>query len=258
MDDGDPKNLPSEVLFDEKDDDIVMASAVNAKCDYLATLDVDLADHASQVIEILSPSQPELSKFFTTSTSLPPNNSFYAGPMQGSIMMEVAASRGTTSYRKHGGRRYVFSTDKGFSCWLDTDSWRFSIGNATSAEPLLTFEHVNPEEPTLITVSYDCKIHSLLANVSQWEHSQNISFKGFTYPRGVGKSWSILSSRSGNHFNGQWGGILTTAMYIGKKSMRYAVKNRLHFIPLDPQRFPLDDAVMEPALIITPEYNHHL
>ena len=257
VDDGHPKILPSEVLFDEDDDDIVMASAVKAKCDYLATLDFRLAGHASQVIEILSPSQPELSEFIPTTSSLPPSDSFYATPRQGSIMIEVAASGGSTSYHKHGGRRYVFCTDNGFSCWLNEDSWRFEIGNSSSSEPLIIFEHVDPTKATLITASYNCDKSSLQANLSQLGHSENKTIKDFTYPDGIGGNWSILSDNNGKSFNGNWRGILTTAMSVGKKAMKYAVKHKHHFMPLDCQRFPLVDSIMEPALVIIPENSHN-
>lgn len=262
VEDGDPSGLPSDVRFDPLDDDIVIASAAKAKCDFIATLDHKLAEHASQIIDILPPSQPECSTFIPTLTSLD-DTVVYAGPESGSIIVEIAAQEHSTKHSSpRSKRRYVICSENGLACWLNEKNWKYQIGFADRSTPLATFPHVDPEQPALLAISYDCSKKLLCAGIrhSAIAKAQIMVMKvgKFEMPSGAGRSFSFLSRGDSGQFNGYLRGLLTTAKFVGESALNYSLRNKSHFQPLDCQLYPLSNGTFEPVLLVTPEPTIHV
>lgn len=178
----------------------------------------------------------------------------YAGPSAGSIILQVRPQRGTTSYyRRKGGRRYLFCTDKGFGCWLSEETWRYEIGFVQRSEPLWRCkETLKLEQPAQIAVSYDCAKGELYFGWCEIDEQPvcNPASNDFFYPEGVGSNWSLLGRWGEDSFNGVFQGLLTTAKLVQGSAMKYALRTRTHFLPLDSQHYPLTDAVLERAILL--------
>ena len=117
VDNGDVSKLPVGLSFDPSDDDIVMATGLSEGCSKIVTLDTKLALKIADHIEILSPDDQNNSVL--RSVMGIEDIAFYNSPREGSVTVGVQPQINSTNYKKSKGRRYVFCTDLGFSCWLN-------------------------------------------------------------------------------------------------------------------------------------------
>jgi len=257
--DGRPDNLPLSILYDPEDDDIIMATALDANCDLLSTLDADLASHASEIINIIPPSDIERSAMFDFRIKgTIEGSAIFAGPDEGSIAVEFSLNPGVFEYNsRKKERKYVFHTDEGFGLWINTKTWKCQIGFINVSDPTYTFGKVNLERPTMISVSYDCKKDFICVGLNQENISEEpiiwrsnhfkVNIFGHKVLIGGPTPDSILPM----HIQG----ILSTRKSVEEKALKYSLLTKSHFEPLDCQRFPLKDIIMDQALIITPEAN---
>ena len=250
--DGDIATLPSEAAkYDPDDDSVVLASAISARCSQLATLDIGFAKIASELITVLPPSEPEYSAMAKVQTQIP---KLFLGSEQGSLLMLVRPSEGSTNYTKPGGRRYVFVSEQGLACWLNEESWHYEIGNPNKDKPMFTFTDRTDGEEVFIGLSFNLpqgEIWAALSTNAGKTEVKKISAKRF--PKSAGKHWGILSNGEHGSFSGYWRGALSSKQFVPHSGLKYAVKHKSFFIPMDAQRFPLSDAVVDRSLVLVPE-----
>jgi hypothetical protein len=250
--DGDPKTLPPDVAFDASDDDIVIATALSSGCHYLATLDSECATHAGEVIEILPPSQPECNRFFSTQTTI--DVPIFSGPKQGSLILEVMPSEGSTGYKIANGRRYVLYAGDSLGIWLSESSWRYEVGIPSAREPLFQFKELPLDHHVLLAISYDCTDRRLIGGCDAQDGTapQCTQIKGRHLPSSIG-NFGMLSRGDKDSFFGYWRGVLSTRKFVESKALDFSLKHKCHFDPLDAHQFKIPDAVFEPACILVPK-----
>jgi len=256
--DGLPSVLPSDLSYDPTDDDIVMASAISSGSTYLATLDKQLAHVSSRVINILPPYDIDKSRLIQPFGLMIEdgdlrNLCMYITPEQGSIILEVDPRHSAGKYRRRG-RRCLFYTDLGFSCWLNERSWKYQFGVWNKKQPIYTFPYIELSNSMMIGISYDCKKSYICfcigygyLEVPSWLDSNIYSGEKFhfNYKRLLNKSISLLSRGDYNHFNGGLNSIATTRSHVGIKGLKFAMREKCHYLPYDVQLFPLEDATLE-------------
>lgn len=241
--DGDTSALPAGVAFDPADDDIVIATALGSGCDALATLDYRCATHAAKVLKVLQISQRECNKFFPTLTTI--DVPIFSGERHGSIAMEVMLQ-----FDPRGkGRRYVMRAGAQLGLWLDESSGRFQVGIPQESSPLFCLRPIPTDRPVLLAVSYDCTRKRLVVGFSFGGGAEpecdTVNLQSF--PKSLGPTVSILPQDSAGGGTSFWRGVMSSAMFVDVKPLKFALHNRFHFDPLDAQRFHIEDAVYEPA-----------
>lgn len=248
---GDPKTLPSDVAFDSSDDDIVIATALSSGCHYLATLDHECAAHAGQIVEILPPSQPECNRFFSTQATI--DVPIFSGAKQGSMLLEVMPSEGSTGYKAANGRRYVLYAGDSLGIWLSESSWRYEMGIPSAPEPLFQFKELPLDHPVLLAISYDCTDRRLIGGCDAQDGTspQCAQIRGRHLPLSI-SNFGMLSRGNQDSFAGYWRGVLSTRKFVGLKALDFSLKHKSHFDPLDAHQFKIPDAVFEPACVLVP------
>ncbi len=246
---GDPNTLPPDVAFDASDDDIVIATALSSGCHYLATLDHECAIHAGRVIEILPPSQPECNRFFSTQTTI--DVPIFSGPKQGSMLLEVMPSQGSTGYKTANGRRYVLYAGDSLGIWLSESSWRYEVGIPSAPEPLFQFKELPLDHHVLLAISYDCTDRRLIGGCDAQDGTapQCSQIKGRHLPLSI-DNFGMLSRGDKDSFSGYWRGVLSTRKFVGLKALDFNLKHKSNFDPLDAHEFKIPDAVFEPACVV--------
>lgn len=257
--DGDPRILPAKVRYDPDDDDIVIATAVSSNCDILATLDAELADRASQLIEIVPPSDLESSTMYRfDSQEALTKSCVYAGPTEGSIALEFILSKAVFGYAsRQGTRRYIFHTDKAFGLWINDKSWKCQIGFIDVSDPIYTFPKVNLDIYTMISIGYECTKGFLCVGLYQEKSGKEpLIWRTNHFPADIfGNKFRLGAPSDKDMLPMHVGGILSTRKTVEEKETKYSLIHKSHFEPLDCQRFPLKDSIIQQALMITPEKN---
>lgn len=250
---GDPQDLPAGVSFDPKDDDIVIATAMRARCDSLATLDPQCAHHAGSVLDILPPSQPECNRFFSTAVTI--DVPIFAGDTEGFLQLAVLPHAGADGAGNHRGRRYIFSTEGGLAFWLSDVSGRFEVGVHDVAEPIWQFPEMPLDRTCLIAASYDCVERRLIVGCSVGPENEPIirGVPARLLPPSLGNKIDILSRGELGSFRGNWRGVLSARKFLGERAIRFALQHKCHFEPLDAQRHRLEDARFEAAVTLVPD-----
>ena len=248
----DISTLPAEAAsYDPTDDAIVLASALSANCTYLATLDEGFAKIAAKCITVLPPCEPEYSTMRLALTQFPP---IYSRSEQGTLLMLVRPQEGSTNYTNRRGRRYVFATDEGVACWLSEESWKYEIGLADRPEPICRFDARAHDEEVFVGLSYDLHQGTILAAFSTAGGKPDIrQVSPKLFPQTIGRSWSILGRGDQGIFSGYWRGVLSSGHFVVRSGLEYAAKHRSFFLPLDVQRFKIENAVVEPSLVLVTE-----
>lgn len=247
---GDVSKLSDDAAsHDPTDDAVVLASSLSANCTYLATLDKEFAMVAAKYISVLPPCEPEYSTMRPVLTQLP---QIYTRSDQGTLLMLVRPKEGLTNFTNYGGRRYVFATDVGIACWLSEKSWQYEIGLTDCPEPLYRFDVRAQDDEAFVGLSYDLREGKILAAFSDSEGNTKIhQLSPKLFPQSIGTTWSIMGQGEQGSF--YWRGVLSSGQLVERSGLDYAVRNRSFFLPLDAQRFKLEDAVIEPSLVLVPE-----
>ncbi len=184
-------------------------------------------------------------------TQLPP---IYSGSEQGTLLMLVRPQEGSTNYTRHGGRRYVFVTDEGVACWLSEESWHYEIGLADRREAVFRFDALARGGEVFVGLSYDLREGDIFAALSTPVGDAEIKqLSPKLFPRTIGKNWGILGRGDQGTFSGYWGGVLSSGQFVARKGLENAVVHKSFFLPLDAHRFKLEDAIVEPSLVLIPE-----
>lgn len=241
--DGNPADLPAGVAFDAEDDDIVIATALSARCTSLATLDFACATHASQVLDIRRVWQRECNELQQTLTTI--DVRLFAGRQEGSISLEVLPSGPAPG----AGRHFVFATSRSLGLWLDGASKRYELGLVDRAQPIFRYRRVPLDSPTSIALSYDLTSKRIVTGI--FVEGSNEAFCDSVPPADLpdqlGSQISIMSNGDSGHFPGFWRGILSAGKFIDVKPLRFALTSKHYFDPLDAQRFKLSDATFDLA-----------
>lgn len=244
--------MPEGVSFDPVDDDIVIATALSARCSAIATLDHECAAHAHQVIDVLSPCQPECNRFFSTATTI--DVPIFAGETEGFLQLDVLPLAGTAG-RNGETRRYVFSTENGLAMWLNDSSGRYEVGLMDVEEPIWQFPGVPLDRTLSIAASFDCGGKRLIVGYGI-DGSDEIVVRQVParqLPPSIGKQIDILSRGGQGSFVGNWRGVLSAQKFLGASAVKFALRLKCHFEPLDAQRFRLEDAEFESTVTIVPD-----
>jgi predicted nucleic acid-binding protein len=236
---GDPRSL-KEWKSLGPDDDTVMASAIQSGCDLLVTLDEPFANQAAIRLAVLAPAELEWSQMrmvrdnpANPGVALLPE--LFLGPEAGTIIFQVQPIDGSTGYINKGGRRYVFTTDKGFACWLSEETWQYEFGYMDSHGAVATIPLIAREKKVRVGLTYNLATRECAIGAAVVGEIPEIKFiKKKSLPRNsMGRNLQLFGSPKGQEFSGTWQGALSAGEHHGLASFRFSVRHGSFFSPLD-------------------------
>jgi predicted nucleic acid-binding protein len=239
------------------DDDIVIASALAAGCDVLVTLDEPLAKQAANKIKVLAPAELEWSQMQmvkdNAEAAIFPKLSFASD--KGTIIFQILPQDGSTGYVKKGGRRYVFSTDQGFACWLSEESWAYQFGYMDSFGSVVEIPLQARGNEVRVGLTYNLATRECTVGAAiEGQPPVTAAIKKQSLPRAsIGKNMHLLGSPKGQQFSGYWQGALSSVEHQGVASFKFAVQHASFFSPLDHLRYRIEDAMFGQTRLLVPE-----
>jgi len=247
--DGDPSKLPVSLLFDEKDDDIVMASALLNDCNALATLDTKLISQVRSEIEIVSMDDVDQAAIHSIQAGFG-SSRIYLQPDEGSLIIGFRLPQ----INVDKGRTYLFCTDVGFGVWFNHRNRKFQIGLVQNkSNPWLTFHHVpyDPFSGMYIGLSFSKRKKKLVAGVS-WgggnvPNQHMVDKTNLDFDKIIDTRLSIYSSGGFDPYPVEvpmtFNAVGGSSKFVDTKPLKYALEELSYYTHHNINAFELEDAV---------------